>query len=614
MPSRLVPILLGTLALVALAFLAADPPTWFYALGWAADLVPGMWIVWISIAVALLGIAAVPFWYRRLARIARRVPPFLLMAIPLVLLAIRFRSSTHFWGDGWLILTFIEDEPPGRLRPGLGTIYLMRALYHLVSDAGLANPGENSFLIAGIGAALLTAWGLARFIRATGAPWIAPLALTTAAVQLFFGYIENYTLATAFMALWTMEALLEVRAGKRPGLSWLWLVLGGGAHAAVLLMLPLQVLRYFPARYRVRLALLMAPLFFLATPTAIELGMRGYFVAWTMTTRAGKELGFLSMPHFRFIVNQFIWFVPAVLLMGAWTLGRKRSAVAREHETEQWAFAIALLWVAFCVTVRPWLGARDWDLVSWMSIPLAIAVGIRMLRLPKIDRASLVWSTLALGFVFAFPWVAGNGPDGKGADRVARLVIHDEHHFIFGKRAHLPKLAWLYFRMGREDLGRTLYEESVRRVPDSSIGRGNYGILRWLDGNYGEAEENLAYAVLDLDDSPPIHYYLGASRFHLQKGDYGESSFLRVLELDPGNPSAASYLGRVYLVTKRWNQAIEQLVVAYMHFPGDPDLTYWVSKAHYGAKNYGQAREFAERALRLRPGFKEAERILRATN
>ncbi|NNE09909.1 MAG: tetratricopeptide repeat protein, partial [Gemmatimonadetes bacterium] len=510
----------------------------------------------------------------------------------------------------------IEGDPPDRLRPGLGTIYALRALYRVLVDTGVPDPGKTVFLLAGIAGALLLAWGLARLVRATGAPWIAPLALTTAAVQLFFGYIENYTLATALLALWTVETLLEVRAGKRPALSWLWLVFGAGAHAAVLLMLPLQILRYFPARHGVRLALLMAPLFFLATPTAIELGMRRYFVSWTMTTRTGMELGFLSMPHFRFVVNQFIWFVPAALLLGAWTLGRVRSGAKdpdRERETERWAFAIALLWVAFCITVRPWLGARDWDLVSWFSIPLAIAIGLRLLRLPKIEHSSLVWSALALGFVFVFPWVAGNAAGGRGEDRVARIVIHDEHHFIFGKKAHLPKLAWLYFEMGREDLGRMLYEESVRRVPDSSIGRGNWGILCWLDGNYAEAEENLAFAAQDLDDSPPIFYYLGASKFHLQKEDLGESDFRRFLALDPGNPSGASYLGRVCLVTGRWNEAIDQLLVAYGQFPADPDLNYWIARAQYGAKNYGQAREFAERALRLRPGFEEAERIVRAT-
>ncbi|NNE07720.1 MAG: hypothetical protein HKN20_04075, partial [Gemmatimonadetes bacterium] len=146
--ARFVPVAAGALSLFALAFFATRPPTWFYSLGWAADLAPGARGAWLVISLSLLAVAAMPRWQGSIARFTRRVPPFLLIAVPLVLLAVSFRSVTHFWGDGWLILTFIEGDPPDRLRPGLGTIYALRALYRVLVDTGVPDPGKTVFLLA----------------------------------------------------------------------------------------------------------------------------------------------------------------------------------------------------------------------------------------------------------------------------------------------------------------------------------------------------------------------------------------------------------------------------------------------------------------------------------
>ena len=89
--------------------------------------------------------------------------------------------------------------------------------------------------------------------------------------------------------------------------------------------------------------------------------------------------------------------------------------------------------------------------------------------------------------------------------------------------------------------------------------------------------------------------------YYLKQREYTEGieAFTKRLEANPGDATAAYYVGRYYLATRKPDDAMRYLQQAVSIAPDNADYHFWVGVAHWAKLEFELEREAYERALAL---------------
>jgi len=613
----------------AALFFGGHPSSHLWALSNGADLpVPlrMIWMVWGAVVIAVATGLTRASREEESAKRKRFEPSGMVLAVAgLVLFALFFllRSRNHFLGDGWMVITLLENEDlPVVNRAGIGTVWAYRLIFQLLRGAGV--PDEWAFALPACAAGVVYGWIVLRWVRfvadrfpklRSASLLLAAVPLTAGTMQLYFGYVETYVLAHIFLAAFLVEggiALIRRERSVVPAL--LFFVLAVFAHWVVITILPAVIfllLERWPGAPRnlKRLFPAAAVIFVLLVgPTLSQLRIVYFFIPWIVVGRA--PYGILSGDHLLLSANFLLLLVPVPLvLLAAWWRGG-----SRDRETANGVIpffrSACLSAAAFAFAEHPALGPRDWDLLSFFVVPLTLWIPLRIaVAVRSRDDLPLGALVLGMGLFFLAPWVIGNRTIAGGAERVARMVRHDPYHF----RQNPPRisgLAWLMVERGAGEVGFDLYQYATGLFPENPIVRTNMGILYWQRGEYEKAKPHFETAVRIDPGLGPAVYNLGTVRFHLREGDLGESEFRRFLKSQPDNPSASSYLGRVLLWQKRYDEALTHFLVAHRSLPNNADLNVWIAQALTRLGRSAEAVSHLERAVAADPSREDVKKLL----
>lgn len=286
---------------------------------------------------------------------------------------------------------------------------------------------------------------LAAALQLSRADWLAPgwltfgLLASIGVVQLFFGYVENYSFAAAGVLAYLWLGLLASR-GERP----LWqpataLALTVAFHPSALALAPSLLLLAWDARaegewrrragqFGLQVALPFA-LVAGGTLLLMELGGHGiralladdapgggdkrWLVPLFQTSTRWEHYTMWSWPHLRDFINQQALVAPAVLpglvLLGiasrAWRQAGGVSTAGRFLLTATGGYLL-LTWL----WNPDYGGQRDWDLFSLAYIPAALLL---VWLLPRVlpdsrRRAGAVLPLLLLQALFTAAWIYQN--------------------------------------------------------------------------------------------------------------------------------------------------------------------------------------------------------------
>ena len=177
-----------------------------------------------------------------------------------------------------------------------------------------------------------------------------------------------------------------------------------------------------------------------------------------------------------------------------------------------------------------------------------------------------------------------------------------------------------------------MLEESLRRYPDygpahsllavALLVSGHVGWIAEGEGHWSHAElagraGELARRAAELDDEDPwAHLALGYLAFTERQTDEAVRQYLRALDLNPNFATAYGYLGWAVVFDGQSQEAIRYFRQALRMSPHDPLKAFFYSGtgvAHYYAQRYEEAVEWARKAIRERPEFTAAHRILCAS-
>lgn len=254
---------------------------------------------------------------------------------------------------------------------------------------------------------LAVALRLSRF-PGLGPGWLVyGMLVSLGVVQLFFGYVENYSFAAAGILLYLWLGL-SVLHGRRPlWLAGTALALLNATHPSTIVLTPSllfvgwRVWRGGRLSAGQALLSIAAPVLLVAGGTLLLMEMGGHGLAallgedrpgggdgrWlvplTATTTRWEHYTLFSWPHLRDFINEQILVAPVVLpgLLILWagrllgTFPGKGRYSAGESDGRGGSF---LLIAAACYWLFVWLwnpdygGQRDWDLFSLSAIPAAL--------------------------------------------------------------------------------------------------------------------------------------------------------------------------------------------------------------------------------------------------
>lgn len=407
---------------------------------WPVTLLPPLWF-WLGVIAVLLVMAWT--WTLKppaLQSKAKNDLPWLYLASGLLLIAFYLFPIVHTrWGDAYILARAIAwPDPALRLTHSWQApldVYLHSQFWLAF---GMQNNWQDAMPVYHLLSPIAGAIYLAALLQLAADRDFAPawltygLMATLGLIQLFFGYVENYSFAAAgiLLYLWLGRRVLQ---GRSPlWLAALLLGITNATHPSTLVLGPsLLYLAWNRWRrgtippWRVVMESALPPLLVAGgTLWLMEAGGHGLAALFTTDRPGGSDARWfvplwgtssrweaytlLSWLHLRDLLNQMLLVapitVPGLLWIGLVTR-RNLAALANgniktdgdikegEGDTRRFLAIAALFHLLLIVLWNPdYGGQRDWDLFSLAWIPTT-------LWLVSIARAGLNNATLVIGFV-----------------------------------------------------------------------------------------------------------------------------------------------------------------------------------------------------------------------
>ncbi|MFH2054680.1 MAG: hypothetical protein ABIJ61_01865, partial [bacterium] len=365
-----------------------------------------------GIAAAL---SAVGSALKKIIAILPRSVSLVLGAAVLLLIFYTLRSRALVYGDGYMV---VDSFTLLDVKVELGT-YFMKPLVLLWHRLWYAIISSLTSLAAADIVSLVTAAG---GVVGVGAIWriagilsdnrrtqylILAGGLTSAAVVLFCGYVENYTWATA-LGLWSLAfSLSHLESGKGKSAALLLGIVATGFHlfAAPFLLIAIVSSLNIPRSARltclgVGTRTLYPGIILLSLVAALVEQFTGAFdFILRLWATSAAPYAAISPRHLLDVLNELLLVAPlGVLALLVQLLGHEEKRETAPM-AEQALALLALTSFLLSFWINPSLGAaRDWDLLSFYGIPLSLWGVSRLARHYLKSKTQLV-HILAVGLV-----------------------------------------------------------------------------------------------------------------------------------------------------------------------------------------------------------------------
>jgi tetratricopeptide (TPR) repeat protein len=531
-----------------------------------------------------------------------------IISLASVFLFYELRAAAHLLGDGQLIVRSFEVSYQGNetvrmssvvsilttehIAPGMMLLYYWTVktavvvFKQSVADAMVILPCV-------LGGAFV--FFLLRLVRdapvsAALKAWLLVLGLFTTSLQLYFGYVENYSAILLFLAMYVTAGFLVMH--RRAGL-WLpiaLLALSFYTHIQSLVMAPslLYLVAWRVAgrrngavsRYSV---VVIVVLIVAAALVGRALEIPGDF--YLPLTADDESYGIVSPGHLLDMINEILMLIPIVLFaLAAWrTASAAQAAEGSEGEwfaqPTEWRF-VSLVLVAclvYMVFFKPEIGmARDWDLFTMTTVgtvPLVLLIVNRYLtraRPSPVTAALVSAPAMVMTAVLAVSWVGVNASPDRTTERYESILAYDQTHVgyayenlatFYHSRGELSKaigametgarvsgnprvyarLAELYEENGDVDTAIALLDDKVKQHPSHTKVRKKLVDLLEKARRWEEMVEVAREGAKRHPNEAVFYFAMGEGLLRTGKVDEGLDAFRMCLTMDPPE-GARSYI------------------------------------------------------------------------
>lgn len=628
----------GAVVYLGLHLIAArnDSPLWWGVDSWRY--LPPM-LPWVFFAVGVVSL--IPWIQRRLKPLALGAEG-LISRIPLgawlLLSAVVFwglKEKTFFLGDGFLRMREIETDVLFTFEEPLDT--LLHGAFYQVFHPLLGITGQQVYQWVSILLGVVAVGGVVHLVGKVhsdrGLRWfIGGLLACAGSVQLFFGYVESYTLLNCLSLLFLLSGLRMLKTGEFSFLPIGLFSAGLITHPAGFLLAPGALFVYLkviqgdraggPASWRSAAPVLV--------PTATVCALLAVFwktghPPWEFIQhylRGGNLLplvssqgtyGLLSSAHFLDLANALLLFAPALMALPL-IVARPRGASSTASVLFLFLCAIGPL--AFAGLLNPKLGyARDWDLFSFAAFPLTLFLAESAVARGAVDLFRIACPLLLIGALHTLPWVGINASPSASLRRF-EILADTPYWSNFSKGYAHQDLGDYYAHAGKP-------AESIDHYAKAfDLGRNPRAFERVVSAYYnaGDFEEVIKF-VNRYELTADSHFALGMAYLAKRMPQKANQEFEEVLALDPAHLNTHFQLAQISFDRQMYEDCIREYRAEFalresLQGEGKPvpsvesrnlDVVYGnLGYAYLATGRVGQAIETFTEALKTDPQFAAA--------
>jgi hypothetical protein len=616
------------------------------------------WIsTWLILVVLIPGSGE--FLYERLSALSAKIKPpfdrwgqnttFLLISVLSLPLFWIFRNRLHVLGDGYFR---IQDLPFGRLHLQEwldGFIHLV--IYRIMTKFIPSWSAELTYTVVSIlcgGLFIFVALKLSSYLGKNGfqKALIFFFLFTLGSVQLFFGYVESYSILQVIflLYLWFSLRCLSGKSGIYPVL--LTLIVSIGLHVTSLIYIPsflyLLISRQatpLPSGYeeasaggkqrgrsskeKMKGKTPFNPLVLLALIAAA-----GVIIWWVLKVASGLEekgkgmffvplrgtvnypFSMFSWGHILEYLNQLLLLSPAgvslILFFLVFKIKYKsyRSGERWDDKTINFLFIAAVFALIYLFVVNFTLGSADWDL-RCSPAPFFGLLGA-MLFLRWGERVSPVCR----------PQSTAIPPEALPEKR--RTFWSLKHTveawgmvFIFLGLYHT--IPWVLVNSSNDrSVDRYILTQEYDPHPVDETNYNLYKVARILDfAGRSDRVGDLYRHATERNPYDTLSYFNLSAWFH--KRDQYDSALIlsdSVLKLDPTYPKANWMVGNIYDKYGKYAEALPYLEKAFPYLADNPEFLYDLGIANYWTDHYNEAALCAKHMIELAPDFSGGYHLL----
>ncbi len=394
--------------------------------------------------------------------------------------------------------------------------------------------------------------------------------ISMGSVQLFFGYIESYSLvyvgimAYFLFSLWFLEGKGSIIF---PSLALLFSI---SLHLSALYLLPSLIYLCmaksrkeekafnFKSVFSVALIILVVGtgLFILSLRHPTKTGPASYFISLLGSPKDPYSL--FSFAHLVDMINEQLLLSPAGIILWAMVIFLARK-VNFKNKAVIFFMIVIIFSFMFAFIMDPKLGyARDWDLFSSTGLGYTV-LGIYLVfdycKQAKIKKLNyIIMAVTSTALFCTLPWIYVNAQEHKSVERFKALLDLDVERSGYGH-----EILAIYY----EDRG-LLNEEMEEWKKGVSVGENERYIINlgnsYMDlGRYPEAIATYKKAIRLNPNSARVYNNLGAALSHLGEYEEAGKQYQMSIEMDPYYFRAYGNLGALFVEMGNYEEALKVL-------------------------------------------------------
>ncbi len=526
---------------------------------------------------------------------------FIIIAFVFFVLLLTLKQSTFFLGDGYLRITnaskgifFSASEPLDTFLHS----YLAKAL-----GISSFNIYTSLSILSGMLAITGAYYYLSKYFEDNKKIFLTLcIILTVGASQLFYGYVESYSIFTAFLILFSLSSLHTIKQKKLHYAPTIYLAFALLLHSIGIVLIPSYVYVYYKV-YRknknlksllinvfLLLIIITLTVFILSSVTNVS-PIDKYLEAFSSGNNLlpvftnADSYGIISLNHLIDILNEIFLVVPAIIAIPLIIKHTKKNYFNVE------IIFLSILVISFLVFLflfKPTLGfARDWDLFSLFSFPTAILIALLLLKIREIKLYRIAIPLLLISGVHTFSWILINADEEQSLERAEfmlktpywankskALLADDLSHFFIEKKnskkaLQMSKVAYEY-----EKNPRYLYRMATL----------SYNLKNLSDADkYFKELTNADYKLAS------VYNYLGDINLVLKNLNRSEAYYKKSFSLDTTNLAALNNIGLINLQFAKFEKAIDMFKHSLKYVPNNSLLNYYTAISYVNLKRYDSA-------------------------
>ncbi len=429
-------------------------------------------------------------------------------------------------------------------------------------------------------------------------------------VQLFFGYIESYSLVYAGIMAYFLLSFLYFRGKCGLFFPSLALLFSISLHLSAVYLLPSLIYLHLVNSQREKkqfsfwkilnlvfiLLLVVTGLVILSHKNPDPASLTSYLIP--LVGNESDPYSLFSFAHLIDIINEQLLLSPAGIILLAVVIFFTRKINFKDKLVR--FFLVATLFsLMFAFIMDPKLGyARDWDLFSSTGLGytlLGIYLGFNYFRHARVKKLNyIILALTSTAFFSTLPWIYVNAQEDKAVERFKALLDVDVERSGYGHEI----LAYYYQdqELPNQEMEEWKKALSVVNNERYMINLGNSYLKL---GRYQEAIALFKRAIQLNPNSAKSYYNLGMALEHIGKNEEAKKQYQMAINKDPHLLDAYINLGALLGEMGDYQEALKVLKsairIAPDYFPAYYNIAIAYSRMGKPKEGIALLRAYSER-------------------